>query len=134
MRASDGPSLVAQRHLLGAELREARRDAGQTQEQAAVAMGWSRSKVVRIETGKVGVSTNDLVALIRHYRTTNQVRIVELISLERTIEHEKAENQHPEQGRRTITGPASQLPESRRARAPESELDFNDRLLAGEDS
>jgi transcriptional regulator with XRE-family HTH domain len=127
MEASDDPSLVVQRRLLGYELREARKDAGHTQEHVAAAMGWSRSKIARIETGKVGISIDDLKALCHHYDTADAIRIDELISLVKEMRSGKTGSQYQGQGRRTATGPASLLPESRWARAPESELDLKDR-------
>ena len=66
--AGDRPSPVVQRRRLRTELRKARQDAGLTQEQVADAMDWSLSKVIRIEAGTVGISTNDLKALLRHYQ------------------------------------------------------------------
>src|SRR6516165_12092993 len=45
-----------------------RRSPSMTQEQVAKAMDWSLSKVIRIETGAVGVSTNDLRALLALYK------------------------------------------------------------------
>jgi len=66
--AADGQSPVVQRRRLRAELRKARLEAGLTQEQVAAAMDWSLSKVIRIEAGSVGVSTNDLKALAQAAR------------------------------------------------------------------
>ena len=65
--AGDNPSPVVQRRRLRTELRKARQDAGQTQEQVADAMDWSLSKMIRIEAGTVGISTTDLKALLDHY-------------------------------------------------------------------
>ena len=79
----DGLSPVVQRRRLRAELRKARQDAGQTQEQVAVAMDWSLSKIIRIEAGSVGISTNDLKALLRHYKIVDPARTAELIALAR---------------------------------------------------
>jgi transcriptional regulator with XRE-family HTH domain len=80
---SDGPSPVVQRRRLRAELRKARQEAGFTQEQVAVAMDWSLSKVIRIEAGSVGISTNDLKALLRHYKLVDEARTAELVILAR---------------------------------------------------
>jgi transcriptional regulator with XRE-family HTH domain len=38
-----------------------------TQRDVAAAMDWSQSKLIRIESGAVNISTNDLRALLRHY-------------------------------------------------------------------
>jgi transcriptional regulator with XRE-family HTH domain len=76
---SDSP--VVQRRRLRAELRKARLEAGLTQEQVAVAMDWSLSKVIRIEAGSVGISANDLRALLRHYQIADPGRTDELVAL-----------------------------------------------------
>jgi len=81
--AADGQSPVVQRRRLRAELRKARLEAGLTQEQVAAAMDWSLSKVIRIEAGSVGVSTNDLKALLRHYQLGDPDRTNELVALAR---------------------------------------------------
>jgi ubiquitin-like protein Pup len=49
-------------------LRKAREEIGLTQEAVAEQLGWSLSKVVRVESGLVNVSTNDLIALMHLYR------------------------------------------------------------------
>lgn len=83
MAASDGASPVVQRRRLRTELRKARQDAELTQEQVAEAMDWSLSKVIRIEGGSVGISTNDLKALLRYYKIVEPSRVAELIALAR---------------------------------------------------
>lgn len=83
MGASDDPSPVVQRRRLRTELRKARQDSGQTQDQVALAMDWSLSKVIRIEAGSVGISTNDLKVLLRHYKIVDPARTEELIALAR---------------------------------------------------
>jgi transcriptional regulator with XRE-family HTH domain len=54
---------------------------GLTQEQVAKAMDWSLSKVIRIENGSVGISTNDLKALLRLYQASDTERTDELVAL-----------------------------------------------------
>jgi transcriptional regulator with XRE-family HTH domain len=76
-----GSSPLVQRRRLRAELRQARIDAQLTQETVANEMDWSLSKVIRIETGSVGVSTNDLNALLRLYRVKDQQRRRDLVAL-----------------------------------------------------
>jgi CRISPR/Cas system-associated endoribonuclease Cas2 len=56
---------------------------GETQEQVAVAMDWSLSKLIRIENGSVGISTNDLKVLLSHYNIVDDERVKELIALAR---------------------------------------------------
>ena len=76
-------SPLVQRRRLRTELRRARAEADLTQGQVARAMDWSLSKVIRIETGAVGVSTNDLRALLSLYKVHDQDRINELVELAR---------------------------------------------------
>lgn len=75
------PSPAVQRRRLRAELRRARLDAGLTQEQVASAMDWSLSKLIRIENGSVGISTNDLKAILQHYKITDEDHTAELLAL-----------------------------------------------------
>jgi transcriptional regulator with XRE-family HTH domain len=83
MEASETLSPVVQRRRLRTELRRARLDAGLTQEQVAAAMDWSLSKLIRIENGSVGISTNDLKAILAHYKITDEGRNIELLGLAR---------------------------------------------------
>jgi transcriptional regulator with XRE-family HTH domain len=83
MDASDTPSPAVQRRRLRTELRRARLDAGLTQEQVAAAMDWSLSKLIRIENGSVSISTNDLRAILQHYKITDEERVSELLALSR---------------------------------------------------
>lgn len=53
---------------VAATLKQARIDAELTQAQVAAHMDWSPSKMIRIENGAVGISHNDLLALIELYR------------------------------------------------------------------
>ncbi len=84
MEDSDNPGPAVQRRRLRAELRRARLDTGLTQEQVATAMDWSLSKLIRIENGSVNISTNDLKAILQHYKITDEGRIAELVSLSRS--------------------------------------------------
>jgi transcriptional regulator with XRE-family HTH domain len=83
MEASGNPSPVVQRRRLRTELRRARLDADLTQEQVAAAMDWSLSKLIRIENGTVGISTNDLKAILAHYKITDDGRTAEMLALSR---------------------------------------------------
>jgi len=76
-------SPLVQRRRLRTELRRARAEARKTQDQVATAMDWSLSKVIRIETGAVGISTNDLRALLNLYAVHDADRTEELIELAR---------------------------------------------------
>src|SRR5690242_3192321 len=79
----DGPRQVVKRRRLRAELRNARMAADLTQDQVAEAMEWSPSKIIRIEAGSVGVSANDMKALLRLYHITDPERVDELLALAR---------------------------------------------------
>jgi transcriptional regulator with XRE-family HTH domain len=83
MEASENLSPVVQRRRLRTELRRARLDAELTQEQVATAMDWSLSKLIRIENGTVGISTNDLKAILAHYKITDDRRTAEMLALSR---------------------------------------------------
>ncbi|HEX4091877.1 MAG TPA: helix-turn-helix transcriptional regulator [Trebonia sp.] len=83
MQASESLSPVVQRRRLRTELRRARLDAELTQEQVATAMDWSLSKLIRIENGTVGISTNDLKAILAHYKITDDGRAAEMLALAR---------------------------------------------------
>jgi transcriptional regulator with XRE-family HTH domain len=76
-------SPTAGRRRLRNALRRARDAAGFTQEQVADAMDWSLSKVIRIETGGVGVSTSDLRQLLLLYQVQDPDHISELVDLAR---------------------------------------------------
>ena len=80
---STHPSPLVERRRLRTELRKARQDAGLTQDAVADQMDWSLSKVIRIETGSVGISTNDLTALLRLYGVKDQKLVEGLVSLGR---------------------------------------------------
>jgi transcriptional regulator with XRE-family HTH domain len=81
MTAAHGP-IVGRRRLRFA-LRRAREAALLTQEHVATQMEWSVSKLIRIESGTVSVSTNDLKALLDLYGVTSDQAILELVDLAR---------------------------------------------------
>lgn len=62
---------TVQRRRLRVELRRARSQVGLTQRQVADELGWSPSKLLRIENGQVGISQTDLRALLDHYGVTD---------------------------------------------------------------
>lgn len=76
-------SPTAGRRRLRHALRRARDAAGLTQEQVAEAMDWSLSKVIRIETGGVGISTTDLRQLLLLYHIDGPTEVSELVELAR---------------------------------------------------
>jgi transcriptional regulator with XRE-family HTH domain len=76
-------SPTASRRQLRSALRRARDAVSMTQEQVAEAMDWSLSKVIRIETGGVGISTSDLRQLLQLYQVTEHARVTHLVELAR---------------------------------------------------
>lgn len=71
------------RRKLKMELRTARTEAKLTREEAAAALDWSVSKIVRIEAGDQGVSVTDLGAMLRLYKVIDENTIKELTELAR---------------------------------------------------
>lgn len=82
MSAAGGPDPTIHRRRLRTELRNAREAAGMTQRDVAAAMDWSQSKLIRIESGAVNISTNDLRALLAHYAVDSS-RISALLAVGR---------------------------------------------------
>jgi transcriptional regulator with XRE-family HTH domain len=76
MPAGEDP-LVARRYQSGF-LRTAREASALTQEQVADRLNWSHSKVVRIESGTVGLSLTDLQALLRLFDVTDAETVARL--------------------------------------------------------
>ncbi len=72
MAGGRGPTL--RRRRLAAELRILRERSGLTGEQAGERLGWSVSKVSRIETAHVGVQARDLAALLDLYGVSDAKR------------------------------------------------------------
>jgi transcriptional regulator with XRE-family HTH domain len=68
------------RRRLRNELRRAREAAHKTQRDTFSAMDWSASKLIRIETGAVSISKNDLEALLTFYGVAAE-RIAKLVDL-----------------------------------------------------
>ena len=78
MAASESP--LVERRRLRTELKQARQEADLTQDAVAKQMDWSLSKLIRIETGAVGISTNDLTALLRLYNIKDPKRVRALVA------------------------------------------------------
>jgi transcriptional regulator with XRE-family HTH domain len=77
------PDPTIHRRRLRNELRKAREAAGYAQRDVAAEMDWSLSKLLRIETGAVSITTNDLKALLTHYGITDPVRVQTLVDVAR---------------------------------------------------
>jgi len=80
---SKGENPVVQQRRLRTELRRIREDAGMFQKDVAEAMDWGASKLIRIETGAVGIAKTDLIALLQHYGVNDQTRVDRLVELAR---------------------------------------------------
>src|SRR5712664_3074715 len=78
---AQGTTPVVQQRRLRAELRKAREDTGHTQKQVADELGWSLSKVIRMETGATSASTADVMALIQFYKIKDDARAQRLIDV-----------------------------------------------------
>lgn len=74
---------VVQHRRLRVELRRTRQESKLTQRDVARAMDWSTSKLVRIESGEVRISPNDLKALLRHYGVRDGRRVEDLVEMAR---------------------------------------------------
>ena len=82
MSEAVSPDPAIHRRRLRTEVRNARETAGMTQRDVAKAMDWSQSKLIRIESGQVNISTNDLRALLAHYGV-DPTRINALVAVAR---------------------------------------------------
>jgi transcriptional regulator with XRE-family HTH domain len=80
---TEGGSPLVHRRRLRAELKKARQTSGLTQDQVAGEMDWSLSKVIRIEAGSSGISTNDLKALLQLYGVEDSGQVDSLVALAR---------------------------------------------------
>jgi transcriptional regulator with XRE-family HTH domain len=84
-RSGGGPHVVKLRRLRN-DLRRAREALGLTQKQVADDLGWSISKVIRLETGAANIMTADVMALLHEYRITDRERAERLLSITRQRE------------------------------------------------
>ena len=83
MPAEDDVDPGVHRRKLRSILRHEREICGKTQTATAEAMSWSVSKLIRIESGSVSISVNDLRALLRYYDVTEEERVESLVMLAR---------------------------------------------------
>jgi transcriptional regulator with XRE-family HTH domain len=79
---SDQGSPAIRRRRLAGELRRLRERVGYTGDQAADRLGWSASKLSRIETDKIGIKEKDVGRLLDLYRVSGPHR-EELLALAR---------------------------------------------------
>ena len=87
---SPAPDARIQRRRLQRDLRRIREAAGQSQRQAADAMDWSLSKLIRIETGSVAISISDLKALLLHYNVDDSAEVERLVEMARASKDRRA--------------------------------------------
>ncbi len=80
-RVAETPEVMRRR--LRVALRKARDKKDLTQRNAAEALDWSVSKVIRIEQGAVAITPVDLRALLQVYGVTDQGLVEELVGLAR---------------------------------------------------
>jgi transcriptional regulator with XRE-family HTH domain len=79
MAADIGPAV--QRRRLRVELRRFRMHKQLTQKDVAERVGWSPSKLIRIETGQVGISRSDLNALLGEYDVSDPATVTSLAAM-----------------------------------------------------
>jgi len=77
MSSGDTPAVARRKVRLA--IKEARLSKGDTQSQVADAMEWSLSKVMRIESGEVTISQNDLRPLLSHLGIKDRKVVEDLI-------------------------------------------------------
>jgi transcriptional regulator with XRE-family HTH domain len=81
---AQGENPIVEQRRLRSELRRIRESARLYQKDVADALEWSTSKLIRIETGAVGITKTDLIALLHHYGVKDQKKIDELTEMART--------------------------------------------------
>jgi transcriptional regulator with XRE-family HTH domain len=79
---SESPAVARRRLRL--TLRSLRDDRGLTQAAVADALGWSLSKLIRIELGEVTISRTDVLALLSHYDVVDDDVVHDLAEAART--------------------------------------------------
>jgi len=80
--ASSASEPALMRRRLRNQLRRAREAAGRTQKDVTTEMYWSVSKLIRIESGTVNISVNDLRMLLAYYQVSSD-RINEMVQMAR---------------------------------------------------
>lgn len=74
------PPIAEVRRVL-AVLRDTRKSLNLTQEEVAEALDWSKSKLLRLERGQIGLATTDLKALLLHYGITDRERVDSYVAI-----------------------------------------------------
>jgi len=78
-----GETPQSEHRRLRVALRDARDALHLTQKEVADALEWSSSKIIRIESGSVGISVTDLKALLLHYRVTDANEVDRMVTMAR---------------------------------------------------
>lgn len=79
-----------QRHQLRVQLRLYRERSGLSQRQVAQGLGWSASKVHRIEAGTSPITETDLRSLLARYTHAAETEVEQLLSLARSARHTRS--------------------------------------------
>ncbi|MBP2321926.1 transcriptional regulator with XRE-family HTH domain [Kibdelosporangium banguiense] len=79
-----GATPIVQQRRLRTELRKAREEALLTQKTVASDLGWSLSKVIRLETGATSFALSDVMALLHYYKITEPARVDDLLGIARS--------------------------------------------------
>ena len=85
----DGETIEVKRRRLRAAIRQYRLDAGRTQKQAADELGWSISKIVRVEQGAVPIAPSDVRAMLHLYGEADAGRMEQLVGLAKEAREQK---------------------------------------------
>jgi len=85
----DGETIEVKRRRLRAAIRQYRLDAGRTQKQAADELGWSISKIVRVEQGAVPIAPSDVRAMLHLYGEADAERMERLVGLAKAAREQK---------------------------------------------
>lgn len=89
MVAAPGDAPAVARHRVRRALREARDETDLSQGEVARRLGWSLSKMQRIEAGEVGISPTDLRALLGIYGVNDQAKVDRLVEYARTSRRQR---------------------------------------------
>jgi transcriptional regulator with XRE-family HTH domain len=81
--APRGETPQGEHRRLIVRLRQAREARHLTQKEVADSLEWSTSKLIRIESGAVGISVTDLKALLLHYKVTDANEVDDMVDMAR---------------------------------------------------
>jgi len=85
----DSETIEVKRRRLRAAIRQYRLDAALTQKQAADELGWSISKIVRVEQGAVPIVPSDVRAMLHLYGETDPDQMEKLVGLAKAAREQK---------------------------------------------